>query len=273
MLEKEKKILQKEYERSQEIVRKSEFHHLFVNEKITHSHQVLDAANYLLKQENTFKNWSSKLLRLARQAALFHDIGRFYEVENMYLHPELPNNHARYGYDFLRQFPEYNNPHILLPVKHHSNMIEELYKDHEFINTEDPQKKFEVEKITFLVRDADKIANFRLLANADRNIRRLFLAELKAQPFRSPISDATLHSFLNKSPVNRADMKTTSDRILSLICWIFDLNYRSSFAYMQKYGGINRLLHALRKSNTDSELQKQIEKTVNDYLIEQNNKG
>ena len=81
MLEKEKKILQNEYERSLEIVQKSDFHRLFVNEKIIHSHQVLDAANYLLKKENTFKNWSFKLLRLARQAALFHDIGRFYEVE------------------------------------------------------------------------------------------------------------------------------------------------------------------------------------------------
>ncbi len=55
MLEKEKKILQNEYERSLEIVQKSDFHRLFVNEKIIHSHQVLDAANYLLKKENTFK--------------------------------------------------------------------------------------------------------------------------------------------------------------------------------------------------------------------------
>lgn len=270
MLEKEKKILQNEYERSLEIVQKSDFHRLFVNEKIIHSHQVLDAANYLLKKENTFKNWSFKLLRLARQAALFHDIGRFYEVENMYCRSQQPNNHARYGYDFLRQYPEYNDLRILLPVKHHSSMIEKLYEDYEFTNVEDPQRKFEIEKITFLVRDADKIANFRLLAHADRNIRRLFLQELKAQPFRSPISEKPLQSFLSRQPVKRSDIQTTSDRILSLICWIFDLNYASSFVYLQKYGRINHLLHALRKSNTDMVLQEQIEKNVNDYLMEHN---
>ena len=88
-------------------------------------------------------------MRLARQAALFHDIGRFYEVENMYCRPQQPNNHARYGYDFLRQYPEYNDLRILLPVKHHSSMIEKLYEDYEFTNVEDPQRKFEIEKITF----------------------------------------------------------------------------------------------------------------------------
>ena len=51
MLEKRKEILQNEYERSLEIVQKSDFHRLFVNEKIIHSHQVLDAANYLLKKK------------------------------------------------------------------------------------------------------------------------------------------------------------------------------------------------------------------------------
>lgn len=55
MLEKEKKILQDEYERSLNIVKGSKTHRCFVDEKIAHSLQVFEAGNYLLKNENTFK--------------------------------------------------------------------------------------------------------------------------------------------------------------------------------------------------------------------------
>ena len=56
MLEKEKKILQDEYERSLNIVKCSKTHRCFVDEKIAHSLQVFEAGNYLLKNENAFKN-------------------------------------------------------------------------------------------------------------------------------------------------------------------------------------------------------------------------
>ena len=107
MLEKEKKILQDEYERSLNIVKGSKTHRCFVDEKIAHSLQVFEAGNYLLKNENTFKNWSSKLIRMARTAVLFHDVGRFQETVDKLKYPNVYSDHALLGYDFLRQYPEY----------------------------------------------------------------------------------------------------------------------------------------------------------------------
>ena len=89
MLEKEKKILQDEYERSLNIVKGSKTHRCFVDEKIAHSLQVFEAGNYLLKNENTFKNWSSKLIRMARTAVLFHDVGRFQETVDKLKYPNV----------------------------------------------------------------------------------------------------------------------------------------------------------------------------------------
>jgi len=268
MLENEKKILQNEYERCLAVVGDSDLHRMYADEKFTHSLQVFDAGNYLLKNENVFKNWSSKLIRLARTAVLFHDIGRFQEIRNLRNTPEQPNDHARFGYDFLRQYPEYNNPHILLPVKHHSNMIEQFYSDYEYNNIEDPHKKYEIEKIAFLVRDADKIANFKLLSQADDNIRRLFcpVGEDEIEMPSAPV----LQDFFARKPIKRADVKTSGDRILCLLGWVFDLNYRSSFVYIQKFGGIDFLLDFLNKGKFDSVLKQKIALTVNNYMNERN---
>lgn len=266
MLEKEKKILQDEYERSLNIVKGSKTHRCFVDEKIAHSLQVFEAGNYLLKNENAFKNWSSKLIRMARTAVLFHDVGRFQETVDKLKYPNVYSDHALLGYDFLRQYPEYNDLRILLPVKYHSCMIEELYKDHKYQNVEDPQIKYEIEKITFLVRDADKIANFNLLAHSDKDIRRLFNIELKSKTARTPLSPAVQACVFEKRPVKREDVRTLSDSILSLICWIFDLNYNSSFSYIRKNECFDFLLQLLNKSNADAQSQKKIETAVNDYL-------
>lgn len=83
---------------------------------------------------------------MARTAVLFHDVGRFQETVDKLKYPNVYSDHALLGYDFLRQYPEYNDLRILLPVKYHSCMIEELYKDHEYQNVEDPQIKYEIEK-------------------------------------------------------------------------------------------------------------------------------
>lgn len=266
MLKKEKIILQNEYNRSQAIVKDSDYHNLFVNEKLVHSLQVFDAGNYLIRNENIFKNWSIKLIRLARVAVLFHDIGRFQEVINLYHTPDQPNDHSLMGCDFLLAYPEYRDLRILLPVKHHGHLIEELYQDPDFYTIEDRQFKYEIEKIAFLVRDADKIANFKLLAHSNHDIRRLFHIELNAKLERTPLSPKVLPCVFEHKVVNRADIETVSDTILSLICWIFDLNYQSSFTFMQKTKCFDFLLHALRKSNSDSLIQQKIETEVNQYL-------
>lgn len=267
MLEQEKTILHNEYQRSLVIVRESDYHKLFVDEKLLHSLQVFDAGNYLIKNENVFKNWSSKMIRLARIAVLFHDIGRFQEVVNLFKNPRQMNDHSLMGYDFLVAHPQYNDLRILLPVKHHGHLIEDLYQDPLFYTIEDRQLKYEIEKIAFLVRDADKIANFYLLAHSNHDIRRLFHIELKAKMERTPLSPEVISCVFEHRTVVRSKIQTVSDRILSLICWIFDLNYHSSFTYIQKTECFDFLLRALRKSNTDSLLQEKIETAVNEYLI------
>ena len=269
MLEKEKDLLQEEYLKCLEIAKHDKYMTSLTKEKITHSYQVLEVGNFLLKEENVFKNWSSQRIKEARTALLLHDIGRFAEITSKIQFPEQSTDHGILGYNILANIPEYYNPRIIIPIKHHGHMIEDLYNDPEFYTIEDPQLKYEIEKITFLVRDADKIANFKLLSESGQDIWKLFRLQ-KGLKEQTPISEIVYQTFLKQEVIRIADAKTNSDFILLLICWIFDLNYHSSFAYMQNNQCFEFLVEELRNSNSDSSTQHRIKQIIQDYLHQKN---
>lgn len=265
MLEKEKDLLHQEYRKCLEIAKHNKLFTSLAKEKIQHSYQVLDAGNYILKEENTFKNWSTQRIKEARTALLLHDIGRFTEIIAKIQTPQQNNDHCILGYNILANIPQYYDPRIIIPIKHHGHMIEELYNDPEFYTREDPQLKYEIEKITFLVRDADKIANFKLLSESGPEIWTLFNIE-KNTSQQTPVSPEALQTFLKQEVIRFKDVHTNSDCILLLICWIFDLNYASSFAYMQNNQCFEFLVEELRNSNSDSSAQHRIEQVIQDFL-------
>lgn len=265
MLEVEKNLLNEEYKNTLQHTQKNPILASLAKEKVAHSYQVLDAGNYILKNENVFKNWNSKQIKEARIALLLHDIGRFQEIINKALNPNQHSDHGILGYNLLANTTQYNNPRITIPIKHHGHMIEELYADPEFYTIEDPQIKYEIEKITFLVRDADKIANFKLLSESDEHIWSLFYITKHPQN-KTPISPIVYNTFLKQQVILKKDVVTNSDFILLLICWIFDLNYNSSFEYLRINKCFEFLIEELRNSNNDMTQQKTIEQTIQNYL-------
>ena len=270
MLESEKELLHQEYLRCLTSLKQQELLISLAHEKIAHSYQVLEAGNYILKNENVFKNWDTKRIKEARIALLLHDIGRFQEIIDRAECPNQKDDHGILGCNLLANIDQYNNPRITIPIKHHGHMIEELYKDPEFYTIEDPQIKYEIEKIAYLVRDADKIANFKLLSVSDKQIWSLFNIEKDTQT-RTDISPKVYKTFLNQEVIFKEEAHTNSDFILLLICWIFDLNYDSSFAYMQTNDCFEFLVKELNNSNNDSSKQQQIEQVIHNYLASKNN--
>ena len=117
-ISKETKQLFDDYKNCYEIVKYDDFYALFANEKIKHSMQVVGAGNYILKNEKIFKNKSVQFLKLAKLVALFHDIGRFKEIELLYKLPQSHHNHGFYSYERLKKFG-YNDCRLLLPIKQH----------------------------------------------------------------------------------------------------------------------------------------------------------
>ena len=127
---KEENILNDYYKKCLKKVEKNEFLVMYAQEKLKHSYQVVGAGNYIMRHEDIFaKNKDKDFLRSAKLAYLFHDIGRFEEIEKHFANPNQKHDHSILSYEILKTLPEYAKPEILLPIKHHGHMIEDLYKD------------------------------------------------------------------------------------------------------------------------------------------------
>ena len=212
----------------------------YAQEKKVHSFQVVGAGNYIMKHESIFQSEDEDFLRCAKLAYLFHDIGRFEEIELRFNKPTERYDHSILSYEILKNYPQYSRPEILLPVKHHGHMIEALYDDEDYQVLAGSPLQDKVKKIAFLVRDADKIANFYLLHRAleknDKSILRLFFYDL---PPMLPTEKA-LSQYLSSQMVD-INRTNVADTFLNYYSWIYDLNYKSSFDFCLRNGTFNSM--------------------------------
>lgn len=249
LYEKAKKLLHDEYVRNFEIVKNSHYHKSFANEKIRHSLQVAGVGNGILRNEEYFKDKSYEFIEISKTAILLHDIFRFSEITIKYQTGEKVD-HGVLGADFLRKIPEFNNPLIVLPVKHHGHMIEVLYEDEEYNSIKDEKIKEQVRHIIFAVRDADKIANWRILTNEYEQMRLVWLPNPdNYSEEQGIITDKVWESFCKKEVVAHSLLKTNADALISVLAWLFDINYKYSLEYSLKlnlFEGFNNILQDMK---------------------------
>lgn len=231
MLAEAKYLLKKTYLPAQEKLSTSRNWQMFAEEKYIHSLQVLGAGNYILQHEDFFLNKSPEFIDLAKTVLILHDIARFEEIvlrsQNIYNY-----DHGVEGAKMLERVPLFNNILITLPIKHHGHMIEDFYNDNVFKNIDDPEQKEDVMNLIFLVRDADKIANFNQLCNPHfHEWHKYFFPEKDTSPQITPV---VKDAFMQETIVPRPDIKTRADRMLSLLSWFYDINYNASLEFCRK---------------------------------------
>lgn len=268
LYQKAKTLLHTEYERNFEIVKESHYHKSFVNEKIRHSLQVAGAGNGILRNEAYFQNKSAEFIEIAKTAILLHDIFRFNEIRILF-QENRKVDHGVEGAKFLSQMPDFNNPLIVFPVKHHGHMIEAFYKDEAYSCLEDKELKDQIEHIIFAVRDADKIANWQILTNEYENMRLVWLpnpADRTAS--QGIITEAVWNSFINKEVVPNAYIKTNADCVLSVLAWLFDINYKYSVEYSLRLKLFDGFVKIAQDLQIEPEKIDIIFKLINSYIKE-----
>ena len=243
-LTKAKKLLNQEYQqRYKENV--SGYHIEVMDEKIRHSYQVLGAGNFLLRHEPCFASLSPKEIDKLQAAVLLHDIGRFYEI--LMMKDRQFVDHGVYGAKMLAQIPEFNQKDIVLPIRHHGHLIEALYADEEYMALADEEKAI-IRRNAFLVRDADKLANFYLLATHFEEYGPMFLVASEYKDANSKdISEKIREDFFNHKCVTRSEIRNLAEKALSLWAWIYDINYDSSFLFMERLHLTDRLFKFLSR--------------------------
>ena len=271
------KFLYQHYENSKKYVADSEYYNEYNEEKIYHSMQVIGAMKYIMKHEKTFQNRDETFLNCAKIATILHDVGRFEEIKRLYDAEKNRNkkdslwnsnlNHGYIGYEILKNSAEYNDPRIYIPVKHHGNMIEELYADEEFATIRDEKLKKDIIEIIFLVRDADKTANFYLMTNGRHNkFPHVFKNDFSEKDNARPISPEALEEFTGFQVVGRENAYNYATRYLNVLSWIFDINYLPSFDLIIKNGSLSKMADIVFDNACDEAAQEVIENAVADYL-------
>lgn len=274
MLELEKQILQNYYQKCVTLVSSSKIYTLYADEKIHHSLQVFGACKYILKNETLFADKSPEYIWLAQIACLFHDIGRFEEIIELHLHEKKQNpfvspyDHGVYGYKLLQTMPEYNDLRIILPIKHHGHLIEALYDDPEYQNIADANLQREVKEIAFLVRDADKAANYQIIKKEDRIYKDLFWGSASEEIKYAPISAEVFKDIEQHQSIRLNQVYSMSDRVLCTIAWVFDMNYKPTFDFIQNLGGLDNLFAVLSKFNPDAIKQESIVKIIKSFILD-----
>ena len=252
LYEKAKELLYHEYEYAFDIVKESDYHRAFVNEKIRHSLQVSGAGNGILAHEKYFLNQPNDFIDICKTSILLHDIYRFREILGSFENG-IKIDHSLKGAEFLEKTTDFNNIFITLPIKHHGHMIEKMYEDEAYKNL-DIQTQDIIKHIAFAVRDADKIANWYLLTNEFDDIKDVWLPypdDFSAE--QAKINDELWAYFTNDTVAPNTLRQTNADCLMSIICWLFDMNYSYSIFYCQKLKCFDGFYKLLRKFNVSKD--------------------
>lgn len=231
--------------------------------KITHTYGVVKAAEYLadsleLDEENK---------ALAKIIALLHDIGRFEQTkmsQDVYdVADKMFFDHAEYGVKILfdegliRQFVEdekYDKIIYKAILNHNRLEIEKGLKDDELLHAK-------------LIRDADKIDNFRV--KLTESFKVLLGTEDVEVIFNDTISDKIYNDFMSKKLININENKTYLDRWSGYIAFIFDMNFDASLKYLKEQDLVNKCFDRIKYCNIETIIKiNSMKNLANEYINE-----
>lgn len=249
----------------------------FAKKKFVHSIRVLNTGRELIRQEPILQSLSPATKDFAEKALLFHDVGRFEEICQVYRHEDFKRrdiwfsrkcDHGLLSYQIAGSSPEYNDIRITLPLKHHGHMVEDFYADSQYQNISDASLRREIETILFIVRDADKLANFHIHKYEDNLRRDPFYLCMSDDVRNGAVSAGVMQEFQNHRVIRSALVKSYADRLVMVISWIFDLNFAHSLHLCINEGYLAFLFETLKQYNSDNLLQNQITGVVEKWLAE-----
>lgn len=234
-----KKILLAAFEKNSELIT-ADFQKDFMEEKIKHSYQVLGMGNLLLKHEACFEILSKEDKDYLQAVVLLHDVGRFEEIIKKKSGERF--DHGVRGAQILEENDLFNAPDCVLPIRHHGHLIDYLYNDEDFKRLPETMRQ-RVRLVSFLVRDADKLANFYMLAKNFKEIEDVFFAAYCfKEPHSQKISAEVWADFMAHKSVRREYACNFADMALFFVAWVYDLNFKTSFEVLEKLRIMEKLI-------------------------------
>lgn len=196
-------------------------------------------------------NLGLKDKRLASDIGLLHDIGRFHQLEKYNSFCDKKFDHADYGAKILFEDNLILNYDI---NKCDYEIVKKAIRNHNKYQIEDGLNEREL-FFAKLVRDADKID----ILNAFSSIRVLEICECDEE-----ISPSVREEFFNNITVRNVNVKNKNDKIISMLAFLFDINFEVSYRIIKEEDFINKFYDAIKHK----EIFKEYFDYANKYLDE-----
>lgn len=228
--------------------------------KLRHSNWVLEVWRNLIIKIKENQNLSDELINKAEIIFLLHDVARFYQNDKKNILKNSEFEHWDEWYKILKN--ENFDESICLAVKYHNKYsIEWLYDDEEFKKMSLEIQK-ETEFLSKLIRDADKLQN---MIYTILNIWHFLKIDIYGHWLkREDISQVNIIDIKNKKQIDRKNIATFWDYLLSSLCWVFDINFKESIEMLNYYWYFEKLLKEFEKIN---EISKENLEVIKENLL------
>ncbi len=217
-----------------------------INYKWNHSLRVMEKMQKLsknLKQDE-------KDYFLSSIIGLFHDFGRFYQLDNYDTYEDNVFDHGDYGANELiknHKLKDFVNEDV------EEQVIYDAIKNHNKYSIDQNLNKRNM-LFSKMIMDTDKIDILENVANG--------LIELDDDD--SKISDEVKDYFDNHKLLLLSLKETNNDRIIGFLCFVYDLHFTWSYEYLYKHKIFEKIYDKLK----NKEIFKYYFEEVDKYLKE-----
>lgn len=203
----------------------------------------------MLSRELNFNEEDSKL---AFHLALFHDLGRFREVERQSVFNNLKFDHGAYSNKILFNDGFINN----FDINEDDYLL--IKKAIYFHNKKDlPNSLIGKERLfAELLRDADRIDIYRALSS-QTNYKAIF---------DNVSSEKILNAFYNGDSIDIKDLKSRGDRVILRLGFIKLFSFKESCKVLKETGYLNEYLNIIKVNEESHELFNNIINDINRVL-------
>lgn len=219
--------------------------------KQTHSLRVMEIS----KQISEGLNLSQEEIELATLIGLLHDIARFEQYTKFKTFKDARSvDHGDLGVEILdKDIRKY------IKTDKYDEIIKIAIKNHNKYAIENGLTK-EQELFSKIVRDADKID---IIYEAIE----MFWENQESEVENSKISREVVEQFKKQELINKLDKETLIDDVVSIIAFVFDINYDVSLQIIKNNNYINKIVDRfnLKDKKTKEELE-EIRKIANEYI-------
>ena len=226
---------------------------LHISRKVTHTFRVVELCEKIAISIGR----NEEDINLAKLIGLLHDIARFEQYTIYKTYNDLKSiDHGDFAVEILQK-DNYIRKYI--ETVEYDEIIFKAIKNHNKYEIEDGMSERE-RLFCKIIRDADKID---IIYQATCESWEKDIEKIEGQS----ITQEVINDFNSKSTINRVNVREIIDRIVVIVAFIYDLNFKESYKILKDKDYINKIFDRFNFEKEETKVQmEQIQKIAIDYI-------